>query len=63
MLVHDDYCLKCKKVTQHHDMDCSVCAAKEEKARVRKWRAMSIDKKLDDLRKRVEGLEQGPMRY
>jgi hypothetical protein len=63
MLVHESYCLVCKKETRHCDNECSVCEAKAEKKRISKWKAMSTDKKLDDLRKRVEDLEQGPTRY
>lgn len=63
MFLQDLYCNKCQKDTQHCNNMCSVCKEKEEKKRIRKWRAMSANKKLDDLRQRVEKLEQGPMRY
>lgn len=62
-LVRNDYCNHCEKDTQHVNWHCSVCARREERERIALWNALPTDEKLQDLRKRLERIEAGPIRY
>lgn len=61
--INDSYCCRCERVTSHINGGCSICNERNERERIGKWNALTIDEKLSDLRKRVESLEQGPMRF
>lgn len=56
-------CNKCKEYTTHINMSCSKCSAIEKEEQVKAWESMSIEKKLTDLRERIEKLERGPAKY
>ena len=61
--VRDEYCPECEKTTMHTDRKCNACYAAKEKARIAEWNQMDVDKRLSDLRRRVEELERGPVRF
>jgi hypothetical protein len=61
--INDSYCPRCKKMTSHLNGECSICSDKEERKRIAKWNALTTNKKLSNLRKRVESLERGPIRF
>jgi hypothetical protein len=61
--VRDEYCLVCKKETRHTNGGCDICLEKAERKRIHEWESKSTKAKLSDLRRRIEKLEQGPMRY
>jgi hypothetical protein len=63
VLARDEWCDYCEAQTMHHNRECTACAARKERERIRKWNAQSAARKLTDLRKRVEALERGPARY
>jgi ribosomal protein L37E len=62
-LVRDEYCRKCEQITTHTNTKCNVCAEREYRERTAEWNAKTTDEKIQDLRKRMERLEQGPPRY
>ena len=59
MYTDEIHCPTCKKVTQHENGKCVVCEAKLEARRIAKWNRLSVDKRLDDIRRRIEELERG----
>ena len=61
--VCDEFCAVCKKVTQHCNSKCGVCFEREERMRIAAWNAQTDGEKLQDLRRRVEALERGPVRF
>jgi len=61
--IQHKYCPKCERETGHVNSRCSDCVEREYRAHVAAWNAQTTDKKLQDLRKRVEHLERGPARY
>jgi len=58
--ISKEYCNICKKETQHTNDKCSKRRYRERTAT---WNTLTIDEKLKDLRKRVEKLEKGPIRF
>jgi hypothetical protein len=58
-----NYCFKCEKETQHINGNCLFCCERLDRERIAKWNAQTIDEKLSNLRKRIEELERGPMRF
>lgn len=61
--VQNIYCPACEKIMIHTDGECNVCWTAKNEARIAEWNAMSVDKRLSDLRRRVEALERGPARF
>lgn len=57
MYIDEQECRKCKKITIHHNDVCANCAGIAKQERIDKWNAMTIDEKLNDLKERVEKLE------
>jgi hypothetical protein len=57
------YCADCKKETQHCNGICLVCHERFELERITVWNSLTTDEKLNDIRKRVEKLERGPILY
>ena len=57
MYLSTEYCSKCDADTDHHDGKCSDCFNREEKERIAKWNAMTVDERLTSLRERLEELE------
>ena len=56
-------CLKCEQLTTHINSKCSVCADRIKRQQVEKWNALTTDEKLNDLRKRIEILERGEVKF
>lgn len=56
-------CRVCQQVTRHCNGKCSDCESRKRREELNKWQSMSYDERLDDLRKRVESLEAGPLRF
>jgi len=61
--ITDEHCHVCGKTTPHNHRACSECNMRKEKERIHDWHSQPLDAKLDDLRKRVEKLEDGPIRF
>lgn len=59
-LVRNQWCDGCESTTQHINNRCTVCRTIEEKARLALWNSKPVNDRLNDLRKRIEKLEQGP---
>lgn len=53
-----DYCFRCLIRTRHIDEVCQYCLGDHNKERISKWHEQDLHTKLDDLRKRIERLEQ-----
>ena len=62
-LVQQEYCPKCEKETQHVNRVCVYCGDRERRKKIASWNALTVNEKLQDLRRRVEKLEAGPLRY
>jgi hypothetical protein len=58
-----EYCRVCEKETMHHNAYCTICDAREYRNKIAAWDALPLEDKLNDLRRRVEALEQNPVRY
>ena len=61
--VRYEYCRECGKETQHINGKCVHCEHQKALAEEAAWNAHDVDWKLNDLRKRLEKLEQGSIRY
>ena len=57
------HCDRCEKVTHHVNRKCTDCSEREYREKTAAWNALTTDEKLQDMRRRIEKLEQGPMRY
>ncbi len=55
MLSHQ-FCAECGKETPHHNMDCAVCAGKERQVEEAKWKALSVEEKIEVLRARIDNI-------
>ena len=53
----DEHCDICKKETTHSNGRCAECIIREAEERKAAWHKLSLDDKLEDLRKRIENLE------
>lgn len=62
-LIKIEYCSDCEKDTRHINGKCDLCTEHSNKIRVASWNALSTDKKLQDIRRRLEILERGPAQY
>lgn len=62
-LVQDHYCATCKETTQHINNECVVCMGEEKRLKELAWSKKTADEKIEDLRKRIEALEQKPAKY
>lgn len=62
-LMGEDYCTTCESTTMFVNRKCSKCSEREHREEVAKWNALTTEEKLQDLRRRVEKLEQGPPRF
>lgn len=58
-----NYCAACEKEISHTNGACSICRERGERERIAAWNALTTEEKLQDLRKRVEKLEHGPIRF
>lgn len=58
MLLHQSYCIKCKEVTKHYDNRCAVCLGNEHAEAEARWKALSLESKVEALRQRIESIEQ-----
>jgi len=58
-----EYCSVCEKETEHINLNCSSCQERERRLFIGQWNALNVDEKIQDLRKRIEKLERGPMRF
>ena len=56
-------CPVCQEVRRFTNGVCNECRHRRKREELHKWNSMSYDARLDDLRKRVEKLEQGPPTY
>jgi len=63
MFIQNEYCRECGKETTHNNWGCVHCQHQKQLAKEAAWNAHDVDWKLNDLRKRVEALEEGPARY
>ena len=60
---HSEFCYVCEKITNHTNHKCNECFKREEQERILKWNALPIEDKLNDIRRRVEKLERGPILF
>jgi len=63
MMYSLNYCEICQEKTPHSNNKCGKCLDREERQRIAEWKALTIEEKFDDLRKRIEELERGPARF
>lgn len=63
MYLSTEICLECGKLTMHHNNKCVECYDKEQKVLFEKWHKMTMQDQINELKKRIEKLEQGPMRF
>ena len=61
--VVEKYCDYCERTTVHMNHQCNVCHARLERERIAVWNSLTSEEKLQDLRKRIEALERGPITY
>ena len=61
--VVDEECPVCEILTRHVNRKCVICDERKERERIVQWNSQPADIKMEDLRKRIEKLEQGPARY
>lgn len=61
--VRYQFCDKCAKETRHTNLHCNDCFSRENRNKIVTWEAQTIEEKLTDLRKRIEKLEQAPIKY
>ena len=62
-IIRHVYCTLCEDVKLHLNNECQVCAERKERERVAVWNALTVEEKMQDLRRRIEVLERGPARY
>lgn len=62
-LIRNQFCRKCEQDTRHCNDKCTECAKREYRERVGAWNALTVDERLQDLRRRVEELEKGTPVY
>jgi tRNA(Arg) A34 adenosine deaminase TadA len=58
-----EYCKICESATQHIKSKCVLCVMRREKEDKNKWDNLSVESKLNDLKKRIEKLEQGGIKF
>ena len=58
-----EYCRVCETTTQHVNGGCSECKERIYKEKVAAWNALTVDERLQDLRRRMEKLEAGPILF
>lgn len=61
--VRDQLCIRCGQTTTHINGQCAVCSKIDRENEIRNWESMSIERKLTDIRNRLEKLEQGQIKY
>lgn len=61
--IENKYCPRCERCEVFCNGKCNFCKNREYIQETAAWNALSADEKLQDLRKRIEKLEQGPLRY
>jgi acyl-CoA reductase-like NAD-dependent aldehyde dehydrogenase len=61
--VSDDECRVCERVTQHVNRECVECRARKYRQATAAWNALTVEERLQDLRRRVEALEARPLTY
>ena len=57
--VIDKWCTRCCKDTRFANGRCVECTDALKRAQIAAWNALTVDQRLNDLRKRVEKLEAG----
>ena len=62
-VVENKYCPKCEKVEYFCNGTCNSCRSDKYIQETAAWNALSVDQRLQDLRRRIEKLEQGPPTY
>lgn len=61
--IEHEWCEKCFSTTRHVNRKCSDCVEREYMTQVLAWNLLPVEKRLNDLRERIEKLEKGPDRY
>ena len=61
--INTEYCPKCESETRHTNGKCNDCAAREYREQTAAWNALTTEEKMQDLRRRVERMERGPITY
>jgi hypothetical protein len=61
--IENKYCSKCERYETFCNGVCNRCREREYIQRAASWNVLTVDEKLQDLRKRIEKLEQGEPRY
>ena len=62
-LEQNKYCYVCEKTSNHVNGKCPHCEEKKERERIAVWNALTVEEKLQNLRRRVEELERGEPMY
>jgi galactose-1-phosphate uridylyltransferase len=57
MFLSYSYCQKCEKETKHFNDKCSICSEKERAANEESWKALSLENKVEVLRKQIESID------
>ena len=61
MRVTDQYCEQCGKIMPFENESCSVCLDSRKRAAIVAWNELTVAQRLNNLRERIEKLEQGPV--
>ena len=61
MHLTDQYCEQCGKVTTFENGSCSACLDSRKRAAIVAWNELTVAQRLNNLRERIEKLEQGPV--
>lgn len=58
MYLNIQHCFVCHEGTEHINNKCSICDKKEYQNHIDTWNALSLDEKLNNIRERLEQLEE-----
>jgi hypothetical protein len=61
--IENKYCYFCEKFSSHLDGVCPICRERGNRERIAAWNTLTVDEKLQDLRRRVEALERPEPTY
>lgn len=61
--VNHQYCKTCERETHHINGLCTPCSERKRRKEIAAWNALTTEEKLQDLRRRVEILEQPEPRF
>jgi len=56
------WCNECDNNTMHHNGNCVECSEKRRRVERAKWLALTQAEQIEILLKRIEKLEQSPLR-